>query len=152
MVEEQCSLFLDVSEKYHWLSRKQESWSRDKCQGLLTKCKHLNSFMCNFYYFCYNCSLSIKRLRNSSSSSNLCITSICPFTQSSNPHKIIDTPFWDSYISAISQRNELKFCMIFIQVERMKSADKKQTLQHCCSPCSATESLIRPQLSHFLSD
>ena len=28
------------------------------------------------------------------------------------------------YISAISQRNELKFCMIVIQVERMKSADK----------------------------
>ena len=28
------------------------------------------------------------------------------------------------YISAISQRNELKFCMIVILVERMKSADK----------------------------
>ena len=32
-----CLQLLDVSEKYHWLSRKQERWSRDKCQGLLTR-------------------------------------------------------------------------------------------------------------------
>ena len=49
-----------------------------------------------------------------------------------------------SYISAISQRIELKFCMIDIQVARMKSADKTQTLQHCSIPCSTAESLIGP--------
>ena len=46
-----------------------------------------------------------------------------------------------AYISAISQRIQLKFCMTVIQVERIKSADKTQTLQHCSIPCSAAESL-----------
>ena len=51
-----------------------------------------------------------------------------------------------TYISAISQRIELKFCMMTLYVERIKSRVKRVTLQHCSIPCSAAESLNTLQL------
>ena len=68
-------------------------------------------------------------------------------------HPTTPPKLYKSYISAISQRIELKFGMMTPQVDRMKYRVQILTLQHCSIPCSAAESLnsVQPISQPFLN-
>ena len=63
--------------------------------GLLSKCKFWITLCANYFYLLI-LQLSDKGLKNFTVQLELLHDSICPITQSSDPHKIIDTPFWDN--------------------------------------------------------